>query len=328
MIRPLIISMQLHSNAATCPRQRQLIRNSALPLRTLAHNIGVSVATAHKWKHREDTSDRSCHPHKIHYALQEEEGSLLLWLRQTGQMSLDDLFDAMAPLMPHLRRSSLHRLLQRNNCSAKPKPTTDPVGTFKSYAPGFVHIDCFYLPRLDGQKFYCFVAIDRATRLLYLAVYANRNADAATAFLRRCLEFFPFKITKILTDNRREFTLNTFRNRYGRAKKLSPFTLICHDNSIEHRHIKPYTPKTNGMVERANGLIKEGTTKRHRYQNLQEMEADLHRWFVFYNFHRIHRQIKRITPYQAVCNWHQTQPDLFHKDPTELLAYRSQAYGT
>ena len=41
-----------------------------------------------------------------------------------------------------------------------------------------------------------------------------------------------------------------------------------------------------------------------------------------------HRQIGRITPYQAVCNWHQKQLELFHKEPTELLAYRSQAHGT
>lgn len=215
-------------------------------MRTLARNLGVSVATVHKWKHREHNSDRSCRPHAIHYAVQDEEESLLLWLRQTGQMSLDDLFDAMAPLMPHLRRSSLHRLLRRNGCSRLPKkeqqPTGSPtghLGTFKSYAPGFLHIDCFYLPRLGGQKFYCYVAIDRATRLLYLAVYSNRDADAATHFLRRCLEFFPFQITKILTDNGREFTLNTFRNRYGRAKKLSLFTQICHDNAIDHRHTRP-----------------------------------------------------------------------------------------
>ncbi len=323
--------MQLHSNAATCPRQRQLIRNSTQTMRTLAHNLGVSLATVHKWTHREDRFDRSCRPDNIHYALQEEEESLLLWLRQTGELSLDDLFDAMAPLMPHLRRSSLHRLLRRNGCSRLPKKEQQPTGhrgTFKEYGPGFLHIDCFYLPKLGGQKYYCYVAIDRATRLLYLAVYPTRNGDAATHFLRRCLQFFPFTIEKILTDNGREFTLNTFRNRYDRAKKLSLFTQICHDNAIEHRQTRPYTPKTNGMVERANGLIKEGTTKRQIYDNAQEMKDDLHRWFVFYNFSRSHRQIGRITPYQAVCNWHQKQPELFRKDPTELLAYRLQPHGT
>jgi transposase InsO family protein len=300
-------------------------------MRTLAHNLDISVATVHHWKHQENSSDRSCRPHTIHYALDDDEESLMLWLRQKGDLSLDDLFDLAAPLMPHLRRSSLHRLLKRNGCSRLPKKEQQPtgeVGTFKEYGPGFIHIDCFYLPKLDGQKYYCFVAIDRATRLLYLSVYQNRDGAAASHFLRRCLEYFPFKIEKILTDNGREFTLNGFKNRYGTTKKVSFFTQICHDNAIEHRQTRPYTPKTNGMVERANGLVKEGTTKVHLYQNVGEMKDDLHRWFVFYNFDRIHRQIGRITPYQAVCQWHQKHPELFHKDPTELLAYRSQPDGT
>lgn len=323
--------MQLHSNAATCPRQRQLIRNSALPMRTLAHNLDVSVATIHHWKHQENSFDRSCRPHTIHYALGDDEASLMLWLRRVGELSLDDLFDLTAPLMPHLRRSSLHRLLQRNGCSRLPKKEQQPTGeggTFKEYGPGFIHIDCFYLPKLDGQKYYCFVAIDRATRLLYLGVYQNRDAAAASHFLNRCLEFFPFKIEKILTDNGREFTLKGFKNRYGTTKKLSLFTQICHDNAIEHRQTRPYTPKTNGMVERANGLVKEGTTKVHFYQNAGQMKQDLHRWFVFYNFNRIHRQIGRITPYQAVCRWYEKQPELFRVNPAELLAYRSQPTGT
>lgn len=33
---------------------------------------------------------------------------------------------------------------------------------------------------------------------------------------------------------------------------------------------KPYIPKNNGKVERANGLIKQGTTKRHRYKTLNK----------------------------------------------------------
>ena len=167
-------------------------------------------------------------------------------------------------------------------------------------------------------------APDRATRLLYLGVYQNKDGAAASHFLNRCLEFFPFKIEKILTDNGREFTLKGFTNRYGATKQVSLFSQICQDNAIQHRQTRPYTPQTNAMVERANGLVKEGTPKIQRYQNAQEMKEDLHCWFVFYNFDRKHRQIGRITPYEAVCRWHQKQPELFRVEPAQLLAYRSQ----
>jgi transposase InsO family protein len=173
------------------------------------------------------------------------------------------------------------------------------------------------------------VAVDRATRLVFLWVYEHKNKEAATDFLARVLQFYPFEIHKILTDNGREFTLATFKNRWGSStKKTHPFTGLCHKHEIEHRQTKPYTPKTNGLVERTNGLIKQGTTKQHTYQNAQQMKENLHFWFVHYNFHRRHRRIGRITPYEAVCRWHDKQPDLFIKEPAHLLSYCSQTGGT
>jgi transposase InsO family protein len=324
--------MQFHSNAATNRQQRRFMRHSSQSCRVLAAQFCVSPATVHTWKQREDTSDRSCRPHTIHYALCDQEEAMVLWMRQNGELSLDDLLDAVEPLLPHLRRSSLHRLLVRHGCNRLPKKeqqATGQPGTFKEYGPGFLHIDCFYLPKLDGQKYYCFVAIDRATRLVFLWVYENKDKEAATDFLRRCLAFYPFKVQNILTDNGREFTLNGFKNRWGtKTKTVHPFAQLCQDNDIEHRQTRPYTPKTNGMVERANGLIKQGTTKQNTYQNAQQMKDDLQRWFVCYNFFRKNRRIGRITPYQAVCQWHNKQPELFLKEPTELLAYRSESAGT
>jgi IS30 family transposase len=55
------------------------------------------------------------------------------------------------------------------------------------------------------------VAIDRATRLIYLEVHDNKRADTASKFLEKALDFFPFHITKVLTDNGKEFTLNNHR---------------------------------------------------------------------------------------------------------------------
>jgi len=324
--------MQLHSNAATCPRQRAMIKNSELPYRVLAEQLDISVATVHHWKHQESPQDKSCRPHTTHYALGVEESELALWMRRTGELPLDELHESLEELLPGVTRSSLHRLLVRHDCSRLPKKEQQPTGqpgTFKEYGPGYVHIDCFYLPKLEGQKYYCFVAIDRATRLVYLYVYENKNKECATDFLNRCLEFFPFKVEKILTDNGREFTLAGFKNRWGsETKSVHPFEAKCAEEKIEHRKTRPYTPKTNGMVERANGLTKENTTKKNRYTSAQEMKDDLARWRSFYNFDRRNRRIGRKTPYQMACWWYQKQPEIFLKEPFHLLAYRSQAGET
>ena len=259
---------------------------------------------------------------------------LILSLRQKG-LPLDDLVDLVQQPLPEATRSSVYRLLKRNGVGRLPKKgeqetgQTDKHGQFKDYGPGFLHIDCFYLPKLEGKKRYCFVAIDRATRLSFLWVYEHKDKKAATAFLNQCLAFFPFQITKILTDNGREFTLKGFKNRWGtKVKTEHDFEQVCQEQDIEHRTTLPYTPKTNGMVERMNGLTKENTTKKSRYQTVEQMLSDLHGWFVRYNFCRKNRRIGGKTPYEAVLLWYAKQPEIFLKEPTALLAFRSQSTDT
>ncbi|MGR8999882.1 MAG: hypothetical protein ACU88J_12665 [Gammaproteobacteria bacterium] len=53
-----------------------------------------------------------------------------------------------------------------------------------------------------------FVAIDRATRYVYVELHDNNRMEAATEFLRKTLEQYPFKDVKILTDNGIEFSYN------------------------------------------------------------------------------------------------------------------------
>lgn len=81
--------------------------------------------------------------------------------------------DAVRQALPEAGRSSVGRLLVRHGVSRLLRrhgvsrlPTRDQQesgqddkrGQFKDYPPGFVHIDCFYLPKLAEQKRYCFVA--------------------------------------------------------------------------------------------------------------------------------------------------------------------------
>lgn len=325
--------MQTHANATTNVKQRRAIRSSSESCGRLAEWYHVSKATVHVWKRREDPSDKSCRPDKVEYSLSPPEERFVLAVRAYG-FSIDDVMDAVEPVIPEAVRSSVHRLFVRHGVNRLPKET-EPTGsggepdTFKEYPPGSLHIDHFSLPKLDGTKRYCFLAVDRATRTMLLHVYERKDKEAATDFLNRCLAFYPFTITTILTDNGREFTLAGFRNRYGtKVTTTHPFDALCGEHGIEHRRTKPYTPKTNGLAERMNGLAKEQTTRRHVYSTPEEMKKDLWGWCVRYNFRRKHRRIGRKTPYEAVCEWYAKRPELFHKEPSHLLTYRSQSYET
>jgi len=70
------------------------------------------------------------------------------------------------------------------------------------------------------------------------------------------LDFFPFTATKVLTDNGKEFTDGFHRGR-KESSGNHPFDQVCAKHTIERRRTLPYTPKTNGMVERMNGKVKK-----------------------------------------------------------------------
>lgn len=51
----------------------------------------------------------------------------------------------------------------------------------------------------ETARRYLFVAIDRATRWVYLRIYANQGEVSSTDFLRRLHAEAPMKIEKVLT---------------------------------------------------------------------------------------------------------------------------------
>jgi len=57
---------------------------------------------------------------------------------------------------------------------------------FKDYEPDYLHIDIKHLPRMpsEDQKRYLYVAIDRATRWVYLEVRRSQSARDARAFIQ------------------------------------------------------------------------------------------------------------------------------------------------
>ena len=80
--------------------------------------------------------------------------------------------------------------------------------TFKDYEPSFVHMDIKYLPQMpdESHRRYLFVGIDRATRWVFMHIYADQNEDSSVDFLNRLGRAAPMKIVKLLTDNGSHFT--------------------------------------------------------------------------------------------------------------------------
>ena len=75
-----------------------------------------------------------------------------------------------------------------------------------------MHVDVKYLPQMqdEDKRRYMFVAIDRATRWVFIAIKQYKTAASAKAFFAAARKAAPFKIRTILTDNGKEFTDRLF----------------------------------------------------------------------------------------------------------------------
>ena len=109
-----------------------------------------------------------------------------MYLRRALLLPLDDLLAVTREfLCPAVSRSGLDRCLRRHGVGnlrvLRAAPDTALSKTFKTYEPGFVHVDVKYLPpRADqDRRRYLFVAIDRATRWVYVALKADKSARSA-----------------------------------------------------------------------------------------------------------------------------------------------------
>ncbi len=233
------MNLNLHRHARTTPAIRQELRESTKSERELAREYNLNRAT-----------------------LSPVQEQVVVALRQTLLLPLDDLLAVTREFIhPAVSRSGLDRCLRRHgvsNLSAlipQPEGEAKPVKTFKDYEPGFVHIDVKYLPQMPDEAAhqYLFVAIDRASRWVYVEILPEKTATNARDFLRRLIAKAPFKIEKILTDNSKEFT-----DRFCATGEREPtgrnlFDQGCAHHGIEHRLIAPVTRRPMGWWNASTG---------------------------------------------------------------------------
>ena len=312
-----------HSNARMNLNIRSQIQSNSAINSELAYRFNVSEQTVSKWKNRDFLEDAFCKPLDIEFALSDLEQALVISLRRSSWMALDEVWETLLAENPKISRSSIYRILVKEKINVIPVEKKEIAKKFKEYEPGYLHFDVTYLLKFNGQSYYLFVAIDRCTRAIIYKVYKNKTADNTTDFMDRCIEFFPFSISHILTDNGLEFTNRLLVSRKGdKCTKQSKMDIKCQENRIDHRLTAPFTPKTNGMVERVNGTIKNNTILKTKYESPKEMNIDLAKFNTYYNLYRRHGSLRKElqvkTPFEAVEKWFELKPELFNKTPDDF----------
>ncbi len=210
-----------------------------------------------------------------------------------------------------IARSTIYAVLRRLGISRRrdldPKPA--PPRRYERPVPGdLVHVDTKKLGRLapgGGKRFwelkrtghtgvgweYVHLAVDDRTRVWYVERLASDDAGACASFLARAVAFFAdhgVRVRQVMTDN-------AFSYVHGKL-----FQAVLAAWGIEHLRIPAYTPRWNGKVEAAVGiLLREWAYARPYISNRARAIAFSHIAHS-YNHRRIHGELGGLTPMQRL----------------------------
>jgi transposase-like protein len=310
----------LHANAKTTPRIRKEIQESEKSISELAQTLNLNVKTIKKWKDREGITDKKSGPKHRKSVLTELEQMIICEVRQRLLLPLDELFIVLKPHMDKLTRSNLHRCLQHYGLSKLQKNTKErDKKVFKTYDIGFVHIDITEVWCAD-KKHYLFVGIERSTKYIYVELHENMTQAIAVSFLRNMQAECVFKITHVLTDNGAQFSYNCLVDNCKPKNKIHPFIALCQELGIENRTTQFRHPWTNGQVEISNKTIKNATTKKFHYADIETLKKHLMAYILYYNYQKPLKSKKYKTPWQLIEEKYIINPEKFVSNPNHKIA--------
>lgn len=187
----------------------------------------------------------------------------------------------------HMDQSTIYRILKRRNIRYYNEYFKEKKNR-KLYAlpiPGMeIQMDTSF-PFGYHRKFVIYGAIDDCTRIVYSKVYNSACLENTRKFIKEIVKRFPFWISKIRTDQGREFSKRI-------TKYLKRF-------NIEHIQNEPYHPEHNGKIERYHKTENEEINTRNYLISFEEANYNLRQRNSYYNNCRRHTGLwmNNRTPY-------------------------------
>jgi transposase InsO family protein len=303
--------MDVHQNARLTPHCRALLVDRILKGRAraqVARELGISIKTVDKWVRRYQAegaaglADRSSRPQRQPSATAEAVRIAVVALRRQRL--------TMSAIAAQLKvcRATVARILSRAGLSRLSQLQPAPVfARYERVLPGeLLHLDVKKLGRItrishritgdrrdtvDGGGWeYVHVAIDDYSRVAYAQVLPDEEADSASTFLRAAIAYYAglgITIREILTDN-------------GGCYRSREFGRTCAALGLQHRHTRPYTPRTNGKAERF-------------------IQTALREWAYARAYHRSHQRISELPRFLHGYNWHRPHASLAAQPPISRI---------
>lgn len=150
------MGQMLHGCAKTTAAIRLSIQKSEESLIKLAKRYAINPKTVQKWRKRKSVEDARMGPKNPRSTvLTPEEEAACVAFRKHTLLPLDDCLYALQETIPHLTRSTLHRLFKRHSISRLPKDETKSPKRkpFKTYPIEYMHIDIAQLRTEEGKPY-------------------------------------------------------------------------------------------------------------------------------------------------------------------------------
>jgi transposase InsO family protein len=296
---------------------RMARRGGRAPAAQAAAWANVSRATVWTWVDRwrrassEDRgslvclADRPSRPHSSPAQVPAEEATRICELRERTGWSPRRLADEPEVTRPH---STIHQVLRRGGVSRRPAPERPAVVRYEWPCPGqLLHMDVkkfgkFSEPghKVTGDRTrrsrrigweFCHSIVDDCSRLAYSELHDDERADTVTAFTERALDWFlehGIVAERLMTDNAFAYTQN---------KRLRA---LLQARAIDHLRTRPYTPRTNGKVERYQQTLQREWAYALAYASSAARRASLPHWVRHYNERRTHSALGNRPPIDRV----------------------------
>lgn len=208
--------------------------------------------------------------------------------------------------------ATVYRTLKRNSVNRvrdMDPPTGEParIHRYEHDAPGdMVHVDIKKVGRIPtgggwaahgrntegarkskrvgkgtGRIGYAYLhsAVDDHSRFAYTEVLPDEKGPTAAGFWLRAAAYFVLHgithIERVLTDN-------------GSCYRSNAFAAALVATGSRHKRTRPYSPQTNGKVERYNQTMLAEWLRRRVYSSENDRTAALAEFLNYYNFERRH----------------------------------------
>lgn len=305
----------MHGCARTTPEIRAAIQSSAESVRTLARRYGVNPKTVLKWRRRMSVADAPMGP-KVRRStvLTPAEEAMCVGFRKHAHLPLDDCLYALQPRIPHLTRSSLHRLYRRHGISRLPATA---ARTHSGEHPNTGRIGGFYIDtspvRTGDGRHHIFIAFDRVSRFAFAELHDGPTRGTAAKFLANLIAAVPYRVHSVLTSDVAEFADAQARDR------AHPFAVACRANGIAHDLIPSGDPWTIGRPAANMPTPPRRRPERSYYADRAHLREHFFAFFDTYNFTRRLKTLSGRTPYEFICDIWEREPGRFRVCPVDRL---------